>query len=175
MYGTSGRKSLSLFSLSSETETYFCSLIYKWYQKMATIIWHKHKTMHCFNCFENLWIKSYSEMPNWNQPGQDSQGRKNKKEIRTTTRKRPAVTDRNLFPRFKAERVLWMAQGVIIVLTLGSVFNGYSHRLASVKCIWLPGSSERKMKERLASMEELMCPTHQRYSNGKDHCDLVMN
>lgn len=81
------RKSLSLYSVSSETETYFCSLIYKWYLKMAPIIWHKHETKHWFHCFENLWIKSYSEMPNWNQPGQDSHGRKNQKEIRPMTRR----------------------------------------------------------------------------------------
>lgn len=78
-----------------------------------------------------------------------------------------------LFPRFIAERVLWIVQGVIIVLTLESIFE-----LATVINLHLLSAYDSQVHlrdERLASLEELMCLTCQRCSNCKDHCDLVMN
>lgn len=122
------KKSLSLFSLSSEIETHFYSLIYKWYQKMAPIFWHKHKAKCCFNCFENLWIKFYSDNAKLKSTRTEFSWEKERKRNKTYdqnrgSRGRPAVIDRNLVPRFKAEWVLWMTQGVIIVLTFGSIFE----------------------------------------------------
>lgn len=104
-------------------------------------------------------------MPNWNQPEQNSHGRKNEKEIRPTTRmgqQRKASSHRQEpVPQIQSRMSTLDDTGRHNSAYFRINFRvGCSHRLASVKCIWLPGSSERKMKERLASMEELMCLAH---------------
>lgn len=149
-----------LSSLSREMKNFFCSPIYEWYKKMPLSSLETSKQ----RVIALLVLKTPGShlvvtMWNWNQLEQNSNKRRNAKEMRHTTktgRQRRTNSHRQDLCSMGSEKdkyvgppeVPWALSTLALLRSHNSAYlrinfrAGYSHQLASRKCIRLPGSSE---------------------------------